>query len=352
MAADQIALRERTKQEVLKRGYGLLAQTTARVNAYDVCDDMGIAPQDFFAHVFEEMKELGLIDVEDLRISGSSRSFPIPLSAAALLAAEEMGLPTPADVAAHEEARLAVLRYLAQVRSEHGPAGIPRLGTLVSAGVEPWRLDWAVRVLEHLGYIDRRTSLQGPAITPLGLQMLGSVERQGAISAQLAAIEPLEPQARGKALEALVVDALQHQGCSCVKDTGGTGEQIDLAIESGMSFFLAECKWLKDPVEGGVVSEMVGRLMSRPASVMGVVFSMNGFTQGAYAKVAALANQRVVLLIPGPDLRGIIVGERKFNGIVSEQLRQIVAQGKLQNPKPGAKAHTPSKRGKSTRQGS
>lgn len=328
MCEDRTAIRQAAKMEILRRGYVALNQG-GRVYSRDVAEAVGIPYDEFCRHVFDEMNRQGLIDNSRGEM-GSPRGFTLPLSAAGMEEAERLGAADPEQVAEQWRARLAVLQHLAHVREQHGAMGLTNLGVVVEGGIAGDALDAAVEFLYHKGLIEHHQVAGFFVINEYGLDALERLDRQSALSAKLSEIEALSPQRRGKALEGVLADALRAQGCRCEEDQGGKGEQIDLVAESGLGFFVCECKWEKKPIQGGVVDQMVSRMGRRPAFFVGVIFSMSGFTPNAYEIATRALGNRTVLLVGEKETRGIIQGERSFEEIAAEQLRQIAARGRLE----------------------
>ncbi len=327
MEDDREVLRRQARDEILRRCYDLIDQD-GDVYSRDVADAVGIPYAELHTHVLAEMGSQGLLGPGSF---GNPRGSALRLSAAGVAEAEDVGVVDREKVERHWAVRLELLRRLASLRKDKGPHGMADLRQLCPEGVSLRVADWALRYLEHKGLVEPHPHGAGlRIISEIGLDALERLDRQSALSAKLSEIEALSPQRRGKALEGVLADALRAQGCRCEEDQGGKGEQIDLVAESGLGFFVCECKWEKKPIQGGVVDQMVSRMGRRPAFFVGVIFSMSGFTPNAYEIATRALGNRTVLLVGEKETRGIIQGERSFEEIATEQLRQIAARGRLE----------------------
>jgi hypothetical protein len=240
---------------------------------------------------------------------------------------EEAGF-VPADQAEQREtAALAILRYADERHHCNGKHHRIDVWDLLDAGGKAAhaRRALAVLVQEH-GFIEHAPGWAYEfRITTLGREYLARLDEEQAVRNELLRrfeeIESLKPQARGLALQTLIADAIRHQGYDCHEDQGGLGEQIDLVICVSLTYFVGEAKWEAEPIQGGVIDQMVGRMARRPNFYVGIVFSMSRFTEGSGHNLVRVVGTRTILLLGREDILALIRFERDFAEIVGERLR-------------------------------
>ncbi|WP_224243591.1 hypothetical protein [Hyalangium gracile] len=144
----------------------------------------------------------------------------------------------------------------------------------------------------------------------------------------------------GRALEYLVLRAFQLEGAEVtwpyeVRRRGVLLEQVDGAIYVDGVTCLIETKAQSEPIDFMAISRMKARLMRRPRTVIGAVFSVGEFTQAALHLVECLPPPDV-LLWTGDDIRWALEWQAMREGL-RRKLRHAIEQGfvDLELPDPG-----------------
>lgn len=104
----------------------------------------------------------------------------------------------------------------------------------------------------------------------------------------------------GIALEYLILRSFEIEGASVrwpyqVKLESEVVEQIDGVIYSGAISCVVEAKAHKSPINIEPIAKLRGKLMRRPASAIGAIFSVSGFTSPALVLAQYLAPQTILL---------------------------------------------------------
>lgn len=131
------------------------------------------------------------------------------------------------------------------------------------------------------------------------------------------------PQERGHELEKLIEVISGSDGWESDRQVRGSGEEQDLVLHREREYYLVECKWLRDPVEAGVVREFAGRVEAR-AGVGGVAMSMSGFSAGAVEWARGKQSTCILLLFGPEDVESLVKQRRKFTELLSEKVHAVV----------------------------
>jgi hypothetical protein len=129
-----------------------------------------------------------------------------------------------------------------------------------------------------------------------------------------------EPSTRGLLFEDLVIKAFELESAQVrwsfdVTQQGDVVEQMDGAVYVDHLAAIVEAKHWSTPVNVAPIARLRSQLLNRPAQVIGVVFSRQGFTEPAKALTRMMFPQ-TVLLWEGSELR-----EAVQKGQVCEGLR-------------------------------
>jgi hypothetical protein len=328
MSDDRSVIHQSAREEVLRRCYHVVDRENPTCSQ-DIADEYGLPYDEFLRKIYEPLYAEGLVYRGAGGCEAGKRGFSIWLQPAGVLKAEELRLVDPERAKAHELAREYVLRSLGSLHRQGGV--FPRLArNQFDAPEHPsWAVDRAISLLESCGAIERDHLGLAFIVTADGLRMLCALEQREELANELARIEGLPARKRGKELEGIIPRALRLQDCHCEEDAGAVGEQVDQVVQCGSAYFVCDSKWEKKPVGGAFVAQMAGRMLRRPASYIGVIYSISGFTAGAVEAASSLASHRVILLVPGDDVRAIIAGERHFMDVVQEQQMSLAKQARL-----------------------
>jgi Restriction endonuclease len=134
----------------------------------------------------------------------------------------------------------------------------------------------------------------------------------------------------GRALEYLVLRAFQLEGAEVtwpyeVRRKGVLLEQVDGAVYCDGTTCLIEAKAHSEPIDFMAISRMKARLLRRPRTVIGAVFSVGEFTEAAYQLTECLPPPDV-LLWDGDDLGWALQRQAMREGM-RKKLRHAIEQG-------------------------
>jgi hypothetical protein len=126
----------------------------------------------------------------------------------------------------------------------------------------------------------------------------------------------------GRALEHLVLRAFELSGAAVrwpyeVPIAGEIVEQIDGAVHLNGLSCIVECKDTAEPVKIEAVAKLRNQLLRRPAGVVGLVFSRNGFTESAITLARFVAPQNI-LLWGGEEIAYLLEREDFSSGLTSK----------------------------------
>ena len=223
----------------------------------------------------------------------------------------------------HVEAREKLLHALYNLYDKEGPLEESHYTALANEiGLDR---DFALKnleILEDIGYLSH------PAVgcfnlSDFGLQKMEEYKEHCRIADEFERISEMQPQPRGRALQSFLAELLQQGGWSQLEGVRTSHEEMDIILFQGREYYLIECKWEKDPIEAGVIRELIGKLGNR-AGVQGIAVSMSGFTTGALTQIQEIANSRVVLLFGPEDIRSVVYRKASFESLLDEKYRELV----------------------------
>jgi Restriction endonuclease len=119
------------------------------------------------------------------------------------------------------------------------------------------------------------------------------------------------PQRRGKQFEGVIERLFRAHACQLELGKQGRSEQVDLLMIEPQAA-LIECRWKNQPLQPEVISNILGKLLKRPAGVVGIYVSMSGFTRGAIAHARDVSRERGIVLLGPSDVMTLARGEIKF----------------------------------------
>jgi hypothetical protein len=243
--------------------------------------------------------------------------------------AEELGV-APAELArTNQKARIDILLALAKVYEEKG-----RLYSAYKRDLEK-QLGLASNivtgnliVLDNLGYAQPAENGRYQIKEP-GLNYVQNYKRVKDIADEFERIIGLAPQPRGRALQKLVARMISQQEWETDEGVRTSHEEMDVIVWREREYYLLECKWEKEPIEAGVVRELLGKLSNR-VGVNGIVMSMSGFSKGAAEQTEAYASQRVILLFGEEGIKKLVYGHVKFTDLLNVKYRLLAAKTKAE----------------------
>lgn len=104
--------------------------------------------------------------------------------------------------------------------------------------------------------------------------------------------------------------------------------QTDLYARRGDEEFLIEVKWRKRPADSGDYDGLLARLRRAPGRVVGIFFSMAGFTKEVVQELEH-DHTREVLLFTGEEIRRLFAGEAALRVLIRRKRRQLVIHGRV-----------------------
>lgn len=109
--------------------------------------------------------------------------------------------------------------------------------------------------------------------------------------------QDLRPWPPGKAFEYLILRAFQLEGAQVVWPYRGEWEQVDGAIYvDGLSCLIESKDW-REPVDFGPIAKLKVRVDRRPPPVLGLIFSVSGFTVPAVQEFQAQPLRNLLLWV-------------------------------------------------------
>ncbi|MCR3752676.1 Restriction endonuclease [Lentzea californiensis] len=134
---------------------------------------------------------------------------------------------------------------------------------------------------------------------------------------------------RGYALEQLLVQAFRKAHFKVEHNSGAASpRQTDLTATYGTDRYLIEAKWDSDPLNTSHIDDMrLARLGRTEGTVVGVIFSVNGFRDSAIHEVAA-RRERSVLLFGEVELEQILADPLELVRLLRIKRDELVVHGR------------------------
>lgn len=134
-----------------------------------------------------------------------------------------------------------------------------------------------------------------------------------------------DQHARGRSFEELVELLFANHGYQVRRNPGAARpRQTDLHARRGTTEFIIETKWESTPSDIADLDGLRARLQRVPQHIVGVFFSMAGFTEEA-ARSVETDRQREIILFDGPEIDGLF--EKHFNlRLLIERKRRILTR--------------------------
>jgi len=228
----------------------------------------------------------------------------------------------------NREARFLILRHLADVYEKGDINSEASFDDIMrQTGLDQKTLLQNSQVLDELGHTES-LSMGMSKITHLGLNAFEEWKERLKLATDYEDITGLEPHRRGIEFQSLVRRVLESAQWSAEAGVRTSHEEMDVIFSRGREFYLLECKWERDPIEAGVVRELLGKLANR-VDVKGTIFSMSGFTTGAIEQAEQCASQRIILLFGKGDMRSIVYGEVSFDDLLDSKYKALVTRRRV-----------------------
>jgi hypothetical protein len=253
----------------------------------------------------------------------------VELSDWGMLQVERLGIAPEELARENNRVRGKILQALAKAL-----AGAPAYSmvhytqVLQETGVTENQFHANIGVLEFSGYTEW-AAVGFLRLTASGLDKAREIEERYALIEAFEALQHLPPQERGLQLEKVLERVLASQGWIVRRDVRPEGEQLDLVLQKGREYYMAECKWEKNPVEAAAIREFSSRLRKR-VGMHGIFISMSGFTSGAAEEAKTFLMERLILLFDRSDVEAIVYGHRSFDDLLSEKIDAAVVRREIQ----------------------
>jgi hypothetical protein len=106
----------------------------------------------------------------------------------------------------------------------------------------------------------------------------------------------------------------------------GEGEQIDGSIRIDGQTLLVEARWTKEAVAPEGVRDFVGKFEHKLDNTLGLMISVNGFTDAASGK-ATSGGRLMAIFIDGLDLYPVVDGHVDLRQLLGRKLRHAAEKG-------------------------
>jgi hypothetical protein len=310
----------RMEGEILQRLYEPFFLSYDGANLRDLPEE-----QDFnkvtFDNLLHQMSNAGLIT--------GRPGYHYRITGRGALRAEELSVTSDELTRTNQKVRTDILLALAKVYEEKGRLySAFKWDMEKELGLEGHILTGNLLVLDDAGYAEP-TQNTGHRITDLGLEAVAKYRKTKGIADEFERITEMAPQPRGRALQKLVARMIAQQGWETDEGVQTSHEEMDVIIWREREYYLLECKWEKDPIEAGVIRELLGKLTNR-VGVNGIVMSMSGFSKGAVEQTEAYASQRVILLFGEDGVKRSVYGVERFTDLLNIKYRQLAAKTKAE----------------------
>lgn len=139
-------------------------------------------------------------------------------------------------------------------------------------------------------------------------------------------------QARGTRFE-MIIQRLFEERRFLVKRNpqAAAPRQTDLIASRGNQLYLIEVKWygLRHPANVNDVSALFDRLTRVPPGVVGVLFSMSGYTKSAIKDAECRRNQRPILLVGPEEIRSLVQGSGNLVSLLQRKKHSLTVDGRV-----------------------
>lgn len=144
------------------------------------------------------------------------------------------------------------------------------------------------------------------------------------IRARFYAAMSLEPQARGYELEQIVYELARAHHLRATQPYEIDGEQMDGTIHFDGHTYLVECKWTNSKSNRSDIDPLYSKALGKLGG-LGILVSMNGYTEEAVRSLPSGKEIRVILL-DGKHLIGVIDGIYSLTVLLEHALHAASAK--------------------------
>lgn len=271
-----------------------------------------------------ELKAEGLLD----SVAAMTRQ----ISPEGILTAESDKLVGQDKVKHNENVRNAILRVVSQMYEEHGVGGYASQDELIQIGsLELIDLRRNGYVLAMMG-LTEHVGMGGYAITPQGHKFYKKRAKEASLADEFESLKTdtsIRPQRRGHELERLLSTVIESEGWSCKTNVRGPDEEHDLVINQGREYYLAECKWERNPVGAPTISRLRDKATAR-VGTNGLFFSMSGYARTALSNTQEGLQRRTILLFGPNDIENIIHRRTTFTDLLNSKFDLATSKRRIE----------------------
>ena len=140
------------------------------------------------------------------------------------------------------------------------------------------------------------------------------------------------PQARGARFEIIVQRIFEQHRFRVVRNPcAASPRQTDLMAARGDEQYLIEAKWQgpKRPVSDGDIDSLYARLGRTPPDVVGVFFSMSGYSKKAIGVAVERRKEHPTLLFGPDEIKALVGGEANLISLLHRKKRALTVHGRV-----------------------
>ncbi|WP_432592678.1 restriction endonuclease [Stenotrophomonas maltophilia] len=156
-----------------------------------------------------------------------------------------------------------------------------------------------------------------PTRVPVPIELLKS---------QLIALHDLQPQRRGYAFEAFLIDLFMAYGLQPNSPFRLVGEQIDGSFKFDGEFYLLEAKWQAPPTPASDLRNFHGKVVDKATWARGLFISNRGFTQEG---LHSFGRAKSILCMDGLDLWTMLDRRIPLPEVLDRKLRHAAERGEV-----------------------
>lgn len=303
---------------VLRRLYEANFRENGGYNLHTVCQETGWESGRFWK-VVDRMSHENLVKAWT---QGGAHK----ITTDGLLLAEENRLVPDNLRTENLRIRTAILEFLA---IDHDAAASPYASTPIQtlseqAGVDMIQILTNLRALSDLGFTEY-AGMNSAKITYSGLDEIADWHKRRGFASEFEQISQMGPQPRGRALQKLLARVVEESGWLQEEGARTSHEEMDVVLHRDREYYLAECKWEKEPIEAAVVRELFGKLGNR-IGVQGLIMSMSGFSSGCVQQAEDYAGAKVILLFGPTDIQAVVRASESFDSLLNHKYRELITR--------------------------
>lgn len=134
---------------------------------------------------------------------------------------------------------------------------------------------------------------------------------------------------RGVRFEELIQRLFHRARYRIIRNPGAARpRQTDLFARRGADNFLIETKWRKTPADVNDIDSMAARLYRMPSHVVGIFFSMAGFSDHAIEEVGR-SRGRIILLFDGREIRQLCTDKANLRSMIRRKREHHLETGQV-----------------------